>query len=601
MRFPMYQSRVAPPTPVGGPNPEAEQYEAMGEFGIKVGQAGAQFFGRLQQVEDSRQYNQALTEAKKRFGEWYMSRETDENFLTFNEQFQEYAPQLREEMHENLKSPRARRAFDESYNALAAEYELNTKQLMRAKSIQAGQAQLTVDLEQMIEESDEAGINARINGAVADDLLDPKAAEVLRMQAVSRSRVNVAMVAGRVMGYEEAIPYFATPEAGTEFGLNDDERMRVSSKLQTEWARLQVRNKQMAEEEMWDAYKRIDADDLTELEQLDGYEYMSGTEKIRLGQYLQAHLDDLLRGAQGAAGGKSAWQVTDRDVFETQYLAKLVDPNETVESIRAWLNKYHGPDMAGNPQIGHKEWKAWYQEVEKWKDDPDHVKAALAGIAAQYDANIRQAETPAEKGMLVEEKANTLHAFRDEALEKNWGHTELQAAQDNITAPLEEANNDKLAVRVLQAIGFKRAGRNPEELMAQWARAGRLDEYGRLVGTSEEEQLALLGLESFADLDFTDFQKALSALRDAGIDVEKVQNAPPEYYVNLFEVQANLESHEVLTVDPAGNWMIYNRINGTRYPASSKTRPQRVPTEPLYDAQEPGPVYASPKIGDKPK
>jgi hypothetical protein len=293
------------------------------------------------------------------------------------------------------------------------------------------------------------------------------------------------------------------------------------------------------------------------------------------------------------------WERTD-GFYTRMYLSKLVDPDETVETVRDWLNKNHGPDGENNPRIGNGERKQWYQEVERWKEDPPHIRAALSGLAAKYDELIRQAEDEDERQKWTEEKENVLYAFRQEATEKQMGAQELEAAKQNLSAPLEEVTTDKTAVRILRGIGIRRAGQNPEELYVKWAEAGRLDDYGRLVGVSESEMLNALGLDDLSQLDFSQsgyFQKLGNRLREAGVDMERVLSAPRDPEIDLWEIAAGLEPHEVLMHDKeTDEYWIFNRKSGMRYRPDEKSRPVNVPTEPVYEAQEPEPAYTKPDI-----
>lgn len=722
--FNIYQPRVGPPTPPRirtTVSAESEQYRAISQFGQTVGDIGARVLGKIVQNERSKEVNGALTEARKRYGEWYMQRETDDNYLTFGDQFEEFDAKLRDELMGGLKMPGSRNLFDQNYDNLKNQYDLRTKQLVRDKSIRAGQVQLQSDLEQMIKESDEEGINTRLDWAIKDDVLDPVSAAKVREEAVSKSRINAATLAGRAQGYEEAIMYFATPEAGTDFNLKDEERYKVISKLQTEWGILQRKKKVAGEQEMWDAYKAIRGDELTELEDLDQYENLDGGSKIRLGQYMAARqaelaneaaqirdremnvalsdiwtrvyneletgakdpeLDDKVQeflaaypdmegeiqdilgeladrvdeeevtqskltiqasnmyatrdvksltdmiGAVASAYPDEEWtgkwvehwtmrrdqlmgqveqdqkRAKDLNVWnqsdpmmEVFYLQKLTDPTEDVESIRAWIEKYWGPDIEGNPQISNKQKEDWWFEVEKWKNDPAHITAALSGLGKQYDEMIRAAKTPEEAGELAEQKVNTLRAFREEALKNDYGATELESAKKTLETELSQASAEKGVVGFLRAIGIQRAGLTPEELMVQWAEAGMLDDYGRLVGRSEEEQLEALGIESFADLDWSKYPRGKTKMEKSGIDPEQIRTAPPAVDpTSVLDIYYNLEDHEVLTQNEVGEFVIFNRLNGTRYPADVRRRPIRVPSDPIYEAQEPEPVYANPRL-----
>jgi len=131
-------------------------------------------------------------------------------------------------------------------------------------------------------------------------------------------------------------------------------------------------------------------------------------------------------------------------------------------------------------------------------------------------------------------------------------------------------------------------------LMSEWATQGLLDKNGRLIGKSDEEQLQLLKIGSFSDLDFSTYPGERKKLEKAGINIDVITKAPPEISYNLLEIQENLKPHEILTIDTGGNWVIYNRLNGTRYPADADRREVRVPEEPVFSVPER--TYAKPGV-----
>ena len=203
------------------------------------------------------------------------------------------------------------------------------------------------------------------------------------------------------------------------------------------------------------------------------------------------------------AAEQNAWETTGQD-YRNQYIdmgVKLSRGELTIDDARSWLVKNKGPGVDGEPRIGNKDFIKWWDAVNKWQKDPPYLTSALAGIAKTYDAEIKELKDPDKIGALVEEKLNVMEKFHDDVIKNEYDQKEMAAIRKEIEDPVKAETGDLLARRFLQGTFFLRGlVKPPEEQMVEWAREGRLDDRGRLIGKTDAEQLKLMDMDSFDQL-----------------------------------------------------------------------------------------------------
>ena len=288
-------------------------------------------------------------------------------------------------------------------------------------------------------------------------------------------------------------------------------------------------------------------------EQVKGYEWGGG-----FVEHWTMKLDQMRREIQETKD-LNAWETTGQD-YRNIYSDKFIQLSKgeiTLEQGRTWLEENKGPGPDGVPRIGNKDFMKWWEEMDKIKDDPPHLAAAIAGIAKTYDAEIKELDDPDKIGDMVEEKENMIRKFRDDVKKNNWDAQQMSVVREIIENPIKEQTGNANARRFFQnSVIFSAFTKPPEEQMAEWAQKGWLDERGRLIGKSDEEQLKLMGINSFDELKWKGgLQREYEA---TGLKTADIAAEPSNQFTYLLDDQGQ----PLMARNQAGEMVFKVMING---------------------------------------
>jgi len=227
---------------------------------------------------------------------------------------------------------------------------------------------------------------------------------------------------------------------------------------------------------------------------------------------------------------KSSARQKAEPLFEKDLLTMLLDPNISTREVMTWMEN-NRLDENGQMKLTFDKFEEWYFGIEKWRENPTWFKGLQAGLDAEYNTAIKKQGTAEGKRALAEEGVQVQLELQD-MLDIGASERDIRSYEKNLRDEVIQRGKD------MTTRWWILPDKAPEKQMAQWAEAGRLDRWGRLIGVPFEQQLELLGIESFDEFNWSAKQRQSARVRGADVYPEEIATAPVAWWeTNIIPVR----------------------------------------------------------------
>jgi len=283
MAIPIYNPQVAPPHKPSRRGIAGAEARAQSQLAAGVEQIGFQFAGRLFDLANNNQVNDAVVKARDRWRSFSSDLERDPDYASYGQKFDSFFSGLREELQGGLKLPRARREIETQLKNLRQDWTETIGKISDSRTIEHARTVRLQGINQAIRDRDRERLLSELRQSkearefVDSDLvklMETGISELMEGQALDYARLLGDQGPAWLLSDEARDKFAMELESGERYFLTPERRNQLATQAANELA-----NRRKAEELAdWSrksavlsfAQEEIAAGRLTSMDQLEG-------------------------------------------------------------------------------------------------------------------------------------------------------------------------------------------------------------------------------------------------------------------------------------------------------------------------------------------
>jgi hypothetical protein len=483
MAIPIYNQQVAPPHKPSRRGIAGAEARAAGQLAAGVEQVGFQFAGRMFELANRNQANDAANKARDRWRTFWSDLQRDPEYADYGKKLDEFYTGLREELGQGVKFPGAKRETERQLGALRQGWADNVQQLSDSRAIDHARTLSVQSINQAIQDRDIPRLQALLAEArktmqfEASDLAkieDTAFNEVIRDQTMDHARLMGPQGVEWLAGDEAEAMFAQETGPGVRYALDADTRLKLADELAQEQAQVG----KLADEELDRTFEdlHIEAKTIAKIDedmgQLAASDFYNGNQKYIWEQRFAAKRALILNLADKPADVLEAFYKKNEDAFWMR-LAIGKAHDVPLGSLRQMVeDAAYGRDKegTGRPMVRGSFVKAAFEYLEV-KEDPAFASA------------IRYIESKAS-GLDGPDQARVVNDFRAWMLiNPDADQKTIEAAANNLVKPVEKRNIDKWGRRTWEVLFGDKKVLDEFELLTREIEEGK---YIGLVGERQD-------------------------------------------------------------------------------------------------------------------
>jgi len=482
MAIPIYNPQVAPPHKPSRRGIAGAEAQAKGQLAAGVEQVATGFAGRLFELANRNQANDAANKARDRWRSFWSELQRDPEYADYGQKLDIFCSGLREELGKGLKFPGAKREIERQLGDLRQDWADSVQKLSDTRAIDHARTLRVQSLNQAIQDLDVGRVQAEL--AAAGAAMEFEASDLAKLKDTAINEVvrDRTMEAARQMG-AQGVQWLASQEAedlyavetgpGERYALDTDTRLKLADELSRE----QAQAGKLADEKLDRTFAdlHIEGDTVTKIDQAVGQltatDFYNGDQKYIWEQRFAAKRAYLLKLADLPADALDDWKKKNEDAFWAQLaLGKGKIP---LGSLRQMVeDAYYGRDKegTGRPMVRGSFVKAAIEYLEA-KEDP------------AFTSGIRYIESKAS-GLDGPDRMRVINEFRAwMQANPDADQKTIEAAANNMVKPVGIRNIDKWGRRTWEVLFGDKKVLDEFELLTRDIEEGL---YTGLVGERQE-------------------------------------------------------------------------------------------------------------------
>ncbi len=478
MAIPIYQPQVGVPRKPSRRGLAGAEARAKGQLAAGVEQVATSFAGRMFDLANRNQANDAANKARDRWRTFWSELQRDPDYATYGEKLDTFYSGLREELGKGLKLPGAKREIERQLGDLRQGWADNVQKLSDARAIDHARTLRVQSINQAIQELDVSRVHSEL--AAAGSAMEFEASDLAKLKDAAIQEVvrDRTMEAARQMG-QAGVAWLASDEAEAAFAeenysLDADTRLKLADEL----AREQAQAGKLADEQLDRTFANlhITADTPEKIDQAVGQlaasDFYNGDQKYIWEQRFQAKRAYLLNLSEVPSGALDDYYKANEDALWARLAIAKAD-GLPLGSLRQIVeDSYYGRNKegTGKPRVRGSFVKAAFEYLEA-KEDP----AFAAGLKAIESKTA---------GLDDLEKARATNDFRAwMQANPDADAKSIEAAAENIARPVVQQNIDRWGRRTWEVLWGDKRVLDEFELLAREIQEGK---YTGLTGTRQE-------------------------------------------------------------------------------------------------------------------